>query len=154
MALRDDGNGGSAAATNTPIRLSGIGAYDPPPGDNEEHDSEAPLATDGDPSTAWPTSQYRSNLSGFKDGVGLVLDAGRAVEPEAITVTSTTPGFPAEIRAGNSASGPFDRRVSDSQTVAERTTFQLRDANARYFVVWITEITAGSRVEITEVTAR
>jgi hypothetical protein len=153
MELREDGDG-SAAATNTPIPLRGIRAYDPPPGDNEEHDGEAGLATDGNEGTAWPTSEYRSNLSDLKDGVGLVLDAGRAVAPKEITITTTTPGFPAEIRAGNSATGPFEDVVAESQTVAGPTTFDLSDAEARYFVVWITEVPAGTRVEINEVTAR
>jgi serine/threonine-protein kinase len=150
MELRN-GGGGPAAATNTSIRLAGISAYDPPPGDNEEHDAEAPLATDGDQTTAWRSSEYRSNLSALKPGVGLVLDARRQVEPKSITITSTTPGFTAEIRAGDSRSGPFDV-VSDSQTVSERITYELNDAKARYFVVWITEIPAGTRAEINEVT--
>jgi eukaryotic-like serine/threonine-protein kinase len=153
MELRDDGNGGSAAAGNAAIPLSGVGAYDPEGGDGE-HDDEAPLATDGDSTTAWPTEEYDSGLSSLKEGVGLVLDARREVEPDTITMSSTTPGITAEIRAGNSPSGPFDQRVSDSQTVAERTTYQLADAKARYFVVWITEIPAGARAKITEVTAR
>ena len=152
MALRDDGGGGSAA-TNTPIKLTGIGAYDPFPGDNEEHDAEAPQATDGDASTSWSTEEYRSGLSSLKDGVGLVLDARRDAEPSTITVSSTTPGFTAEIRTGNSASGPFDDKASDSMTVRERTTFELTDADARYFVVWITEVPPGTRASITEVTA-
>jgi eukaryotic-like serine/threonine-protein kinase len=153
MALRDD-DGGTAGATNAPIRLVGLRAYDPPPGDNEEHDAEAPLATDRDPSTGWPSSNYRTNLSGFKEGVGLVLDARREVEPKSITITSASPGFTAEIRTGRSPSGPFDDVVSDSQTVGERTTFALRDAKARYFVIWITEILGGTHAEINEVTAR
>jgi eukaryotic-like serine/threonine-protein kinase len=154
MELRDDGNGGSAAAGNAAIRLSAVDAYDPPPGDNAEHDDEVPQATDGDPATAWRTEEYQSDLSQLKEGVGLVLDARREVEPDTITVTSTTPGITAEIRSGDSPSGPFEQRVSNSQTVAERTTYQLNDANARYFVVWITEISAGTRAEIAEVTAR
>jgi hypothetical protein len=152
MALRDDGDGG-AAATNAPIRVAGVGAYDPDGGDGE-HDDEAPLATDGDPSSFWRTERYRSNLSDFKSGVGLVLDARREVEPDTVTVASTTPGFTAEIRTGASPSGPFETRGSGSQTVGVRTTFRLNGASARYFVVWITEIPAGTRAEITEVTAR
>jgi serine/threonine-protein kinase len=151
MALRDDDE--PAAATSPPIRLVGVTAYDPEGGDGE-HDDEAPLATDRDPGTAWHSSNYRSNLSGFKEGVGLVLDARREVEPETITLTSGAPGFTAEIRTGNSTTGPFDEVVSGSQTVSDRTTFTLSGAKARYFVVWITEILAGTRAEINEVVAR
>jgi serine/threonine-protein kinase len=153
MALRDGDGDGSAEATGSSIRLAGIAAYDPEGGDGE-HDDEAPRATDGDRSTFWRSSNYNSDLSSFKNGVGLVLDAKREVEPTTITLTSTAPGFTAEIRSGDSPSGPFEDRVSESQTVGERTTFQLNDATARYFVVWITEIAGGTRAEITEVTAR
>jgi serine/threonine-protein kinase len=153
MALRDNDNS-PAAATGSAIKLTGIGAYDPPPGDNDEHDAEAPEATDGNESTSWVSSEYRSNLSDLKEGVGLVLDAQREVEPKTITLTSNTPGFTAEIRAGAGPTGPFEQPVSASQTVQQRTTFELNDASARYFVVWITEIPAGTRAEINEVTAR
>ena len=151
MALRDDGGG--AAATTQPIRFVGVGAYDPPPGDNDEHNAEAPEATDGNVSTSWSSEKYDSDLSALKDGVGLVLDARREVEPSTLTLTTTTPGFTAEIRTGTSSTGPFDDKVSDSQTVGERTTFELTDAKARYFVVWITEIPGDTRAEINEVTA-
>jgi hypothetical protein len=82
-----------------------------------------------------------------------VLDARREVEPERITLTSSTPGFEAEIQAGDSPQGPFET-VSQSKTVEPTTTYELDDASGRYFVVWITEISAGTRAEITEVTAR
>jgi serine/threonine-protein kinase len=154
MALQDDGNGGSAAATNPLIPLTGVGAYDPDGDDGEEHDDEAPLATDRDPSSAWTSSTYNSNLSSFKSGVGLVLDAQRDVKPETMTLRSSAPGFTAEIRTGSSPSGPFETRASGSRTVGERTTFRLNGVSARYFVVWITEIPAGTRAEVAEVTAR
>jgi serine/threonine protein kinase len=153
MALRDGDGGGPAAAGNPPIRLTGVGAYDPQGGDGE-HDDEAPEATDGNQSTSWRSSNYNSNLSDFKNGVGLVLDARREVEPETFTLTSTAPGFTAEIRTGASPTGPFEDLVSSSQTVSERTTFDLKNAKARYFLVWITEILAGTHAEINEVVAR
>jgi eukaryotic-like serine/threonine-protein kinase len=152
MALLDDNDGdGTAGATNTPIRLTGIGAYDPEGGDGE-HDDEAARATDRDPSSFWRSSLYNSNLSDLKSGVGLVLEAPREVEPTEITLTTNTPGFTAEIHAGDRPDGGFEP-ISGSQTVAARTTFSLEDVSARYFVVWITEIPAGTRAEINEVRA-
>ena len=85
------------------------------------------------------------DFSNSKDGVGLVLDARREAEPRAITVLSETPGFQAEIRAGNSRQGPF-RTVSESQTVESETSFQLNEAKARYFVVWITDLNGRARI--------
>jgi predicted Ser/Thr protein kinase len=142
LALRD--GDGSPSTTNTRISVQGVGAYDPEGGDGE-HDDEAPNATDGQASTYWTTETYQ-DFSNSKEGVGLVLDARREVEPSTITVVSETPGFQAEIRAGASAQGPFEEQVSDSQTVEGETSFELNGARARYFVVWITDLDGRARI--------
>jgi hypothetical protein len=148
LALREDDDDPQAAPTR-PVPLTGIGAYDPEGGDGE-HDDEAGLATDGDLSTFWLTESYRSGLN--KPGVGLVLDAGDTVKPRTMTVTTDTPGFTAEIRAGDSPQGPWEP-VSQSRTIQNRHRYTLENADARYFLVWITEIDSGSK-HVNEVTAR
>ncbi len=148
MALRDDSDDPQAAPTR-PIGLTGTSAYDPD-GDNSEHDDEVRLATDGDLSTYWSTETYRSGLG--KPGVGLVLDARETVEPKTMTVTTDTPGFTAEIRAGDSPEGPW-KPVSQSRTIQNRHRYTLENAEARYFLVWITELDSGSK-HVNEVTAR
>jgi serine/threonine protein kinase len=145
MALLDDNNGdGTAGATNTPIRLAGVAAYDPEGGDGE-HDADAPDATDGQFATYWTTETY-NDFENTKQGVGLVLDARREVDPDVLTIRTDTPGFTAEIRAGDDAGGPFDRVVSESKTVVDRTEFELDNASARYFVVWITALDSLAHV--------
>jgi serine/threonine-protein kinase len=150
LALRD-GDDDPQAAPTRPIPLSGIGAYDPPPGDDAEHDDEAGLATDGDQSTFWRTERYDSGLTSIKEGVGLVLDAQSTVSPRTMTVTTDTPGFTLEIRAGESPEGPFET-VSSSREIDRRVRFNLRDAESRYFLVWITELEGTGHVN--EVAAR
>jgi eukaryotic-like serine/threonine-protein kinase len=154
--VRDNGNspsGSPPANGSAPIALSGVGAYDPPPGNGQEHDAEAPNATDGNRSTYWETEHYRSSLASLgKRGVGLVLDAGRAVTVHHVTVTSDTPGFTAEIQIGDSRDGPF-RTVSAAKTVGAQTTFDLSDAHGRYLVVWITDLGSLSSAHVNEVTA-
>jgi serine/threonine-protein kinase len=134
----------------TPVALAGVTAHDPPPGDGEEHSDEASLATDGDPATYWRTESYDASLSMLKPGVGLVLDAEGSTVSE-LTVTTDTPGFTAEIRAGSSPDS-FDTTVSGAQTVESETTFELEQTDARYLLVWITELESGS-AHINEVTA-
>jgi eukaryotic-like serine/threonine-protein kinase len=139
-------------SASKPVRLLGVGAFDPPPGDGAEHDAAAPRAVDGVSTTRWQTEHYRGDTLG-KPGVGLVLDAGRTVHVSRITVISDTPGFRAEIRAGDSATGGF-KTVSGANTVGGSTTFVLQDASARYFVVWITGLPAGGdSVDVNEVHA-
>ena len=150
LALRDRGGGGG----NAPIRLVASNAYDPG-GDGQEHDELVQNATDGNPSTSWETERYHSVTFGnLKDGVGIVLDAGRSVKLRALTVVSDTPGFIADVKAGASSNGPFDT-VSSSQTVGGRTTFQLSVPVAeRYYLVWITRLAPDApRTDISEVTA-
>jgi hypothetical protein len=137
----------------TVVLLRAITAYDPF-GTNGENDAEAPWATDGKTSTYWATERYVDAPKLDKPGVGLVLDAGSAVVVRRLTVVTTTPGFVAEIRAGP---GPtrFPYVVSRSQTVAARTTFVLRGAAHRYYLLWITRLGAGfSMARIAEVAAR
>ncbi len=137
---RDDGTGGAATAET--VELSGVGAYDPDGGDGE-HDDEAGLATDGDPATFWRTSRYRSQLSAFKSGVGVVLEAKG--KPEQLGLTTDTPGFTAEIQAGDSPDGPFET-VSESKVVGASTTWKLNRTDARYYVVWITQLVGSAHV--------
>jgi tRNA A-37 threonylcarbamoyl transferase component Bud32 len=146
--VRDVAGAARGSALARPIELAGVGAYDPYGGDGE-HDDEAPQATDGNPDTDWPTEGYTSGLQ--KEGVGLVLDAGKAVQLKELTVKTSTPGFTAEIRSGGSQEGPFETRVGKSAQATETTKWELAGAAARYYVIWITEL--EDRVRITEVTA-
>jgi hypothetical protein len=152
LLLRDDGDPGAnanAAGGGEAVAISAITAYDPE-GSGGEHDEDAPLATDGEPGTFWRTETYEDQLSLIKSGVGLVVDTADAAVSE-LKVSTDTPGFTAEIRAGGSPQA-FEQTVSGPQTVGEETTFELEETDARYLLVWITELEGGS-AHINEVTA-
>jgi serine/threonine-protein kinase len=155
LIFRND-NGGAPAGGGSggSVHLRGIGAYDPIGGDGE-HDADAPKATDGKPSTYWPTESYRTAPSLGKAGVGLVVDAGKQVDLHQLSFTTSTPGLTAEILAGNSPSGPFDAVVGPSQTVSGgRAEYAIGGGTYRYYVVWITQLGDGFRnAHINEVTA-
>jgi eukaryotic-like serine/threonine-protein kinase len=123
------------------VRLAGVAAYDPE-GTGGEHDSEVPLATDGNPSTYWTTEDYRDFS---KSGVGLVVESRPAAALDELTITSDTPGFPAKIRASNSPGGGFVA-VSDEETVEATTTFDLdtKDKAYRYYLIWLRLPDGGS----------
>jgi eukaryotic-like serine/threonine-protein kinase len=147
MELRDDGDG-SAAATGGAIRMTALRDHDPFGDDDAEHPEDVPNATDGRFETSWTTQDYSSF---DKPGVGIVLDAGETVEPETFSIRTDTPGYTAHIRAGDSESGPF-RRISPGLEVTDGIEFELTDAEARYFVVWITNVVGVAHVN--EVRAR
>ena len=115
-----------------------------------------PLATDGNPDTAWQTEsyQYPNGSLGPKSGVGLVVAASRPVSPKEITVKTQSPGFDAEIKAGDSPTGPFTA-VSGGQQTSSETTFPIHDGTTdRYYVIWITARgSTGRRAYVNEVTA-
>jgi eukaryotic-like serine/threonine-protein kinase len=152
LALQGIHVGGGAPAEAARIDLLGVGSWDPFGPDKEEHSAAAPNATDRNRSTYWSTEHYRSFT---KPGVGVVLDAGRSVKPHGITITTDTPGFTAEIQAGNDRTGLDFHAVSSEQTINGTTTIELDLHLAqRYFVVWITKLPPGSdTVHINEVTA-
>jgi serine/threonine-protein kinase len=135
----------------TVVPLSAIGAYDPY-GTNGENDAIAPRATDGKVATYWETERYRDAPSLDKPGVGLVLDAGSPVTIRRLTVITTTPGFSAEIKAGD-APTRFAAVVGGSRTVAAHTTFVLHGRAYRYYLLWITRLGAFDTARVSEVRA-
>jgi eukaryotic-like serine/threonine-protein kinase len=135
------GNGSKGGGSGgSPPHLTAVTAYDPQGGDGE-HDDKAGLATDSSPDTYWETEHYRTAPSLGKDGVGLVLDAGRSVQLRQLGFSTSTPGLTAEIRAGDSRDGPFDTVVAGSQVVAgDQVTFRIASGEHRYYVIWITRL--------------
>jgi eukaryotic-like serine/threonine-protein kinase len=122
------------------VELRAVTAYDPE-GDGGEHNEAARLATDGDSSTYWETEHYASqDFGGLKSGVGLVIDAGKAVKLAKLGVSTDTPGFTALVRAGASSQGPFTD-VASSQTVNGATVYSLHVPKPeRYYLLWITRL--------------
>jgi predicted Ser/Thr protein kinase len=150
LGLRGSSSGGT---NGPPVHLTASNAYDPQ-GDGREHDEEVANATDGRPATFWETERYANvDFGNLKDGVGIVLDAGRPVRLGSVTVVSDTPGYVAKIEAGASSSGPFDS-VSQSKTAGGTTVFPLTVPTARrYYLVWITRLAPGfPRTHVNEVT--
>ena len=142
--------GGSAG---TAVNLSGVGDAYSAPGHPDSHADTAASATDGSAATYWYTQTYGDQaFGGLLTGLGLVVDAGSAVKLAHLTVTTPTPGFTAEIQAGDSATGPFVAD-SSSQTVNGTTTFPLYGKTAQYYVVWITQLPPERYAKISEVTA-
>jgi serine/threonine-protein kinase len=142
-----------ASAPSKPVQVQGLTAYDPE-GDNSEHDDDAGLATDGNPTTAWTTEQYRPG--GFaKTGVGLVLRAPRRAALGKMTVDGAGTPFSAVIEASDSPDDGFVT-VSDRQDVSGSTTFSLdtHGKSYRYYMVWLRLPSHEGQAAISEVRAK
>jgi hypothetical protein len=147
------GTGGSSAGS-TPVHMRGVTSYDPVGQEQQFFGATAPNATDGNPATAWQSQTYGTTaFGGLKDGFGLVLASPGSVALKSLTVTTSTPGFVAEIESGTSQSGPF---VVDSasRTVGGKTTFTLEGNSGSYWLVWLTQLGPQRTAAITNVTAR
>ena len=141
------GGGGGGTAT-----VRATTAYDPfgtgAPGENNQY---AYRATDHDEATYWPTERYYDEQLN-KKGVGLVLQAGGSGALKQLVVTTDTPGFTAEIRAGDSQDS-FPDLVSGPQVVSSSTTFSISGSTHPYYLVWITSLGAHQVVHVNEVRA-
>lgn len=142
-----DGGGSGAAGSIGAVKLTAVEDYDPQ-GDRSEHPESVAKATDGDASTFWTTETYRTFS---KPGVGLILDAGKAVSIEHLQIVSDEPGFTAEILAGDNPTGGFVP-FSEEQEIGRRTTLELAGGESyRYYVIWITD--PNRRAHVNEVRA-
>ena len=142
--LPEGAGGGGGDGGETAVTLRAVTDFDPEGGDGE-HPEDVPAATDGDEATYWTTETY-SDFS--KSGVGVVLAAASPVSLTRLVITSDTPGFTAEIRAGDRRQGPFEP-VSEGQRVSRRASFDLEtDGERRFYLVWITD--PNSRAHVNE----
>jgi hypothetical protein len=154
LLLRDDGGTPFVAktASSGPVQLQGLGAYDPE-GDGSEHGEDAHFATDHDGTTSWDTETYNNFQKG---GVGLVLQAPRAVALSKLTVQSVGSNFDAQIKAGSDSGGPFADVSGDFQPVGAAKSFSIdtHGKKYRYYLVWLKLPFEGGQAKISEVTAR
>ena len=149
--LQDDGDTSTGTASGGPsdggtvVRKVTATAFDPAPGDGEEHDSEAKLAVDGDPATAWTTSGYDQNFGpgGLKPGVGLVLDLGSSQSVTSVEVR--VDGGPTTVQllaAGETppatVEGLAEAAAGDGTGTLTLTPKEPLDA--RYVVLWLTSV--------------
>ncbi len=142
------------------IEIAGVRDFDPQGDPPEENPDLAPLAVDGDATTAWATQTYFDQFGpppGLKTGIGMVLDLGESQEVSQVDLT--TLGSPMEVSYYLSDDDPT--AVAGLQPVATgsvaddslRTTLD-EPATGRYLVVWITAlppIGSDFRAEIAEV---
>ena len=137
------GGGGGGGGGGETLRAS-ASDFDPYTGDGE-HPEEAPLAVDGDETTAWGTSTYQTAISDIKPGVGLLFDLGEAKEVGEVEVQLGTPGASFELRASDSV-GENETAFDLIQTVDEAeavSSIDTQGAKHRYWLVWITALPGG-----------
>jgi hypothetical protein len=147
---RPSGTSRSPATGTSPTRVEVARAdsFDPAGDDRRENPGQAPLAIDGDRTTAWRTEGYNQNFGpgGIKPGVGLILDLGRPQEVGRLTVTLAPTGDSTLSIYG--ADGPMPSeltgwtKLTDPKTASDRASFNLQGSH-RYLLIWFTSLPQG-----------
>jgi hypothetical protein len=152
-----ESSGTATTATLEPIRDLVADDFDPQGDPQEENPDEAPLAVDGDPTTAWTTETYKQQLgpAGLKTGVGLTIDLGATHDVSEVDLTlSGTTGL--QLFVTDTAPDTL-RGLTPAATVTATAHQEVTldtPASGRYVTVWLTELPAvsgGFRGEVAEV---
>jgi len=153
------GDGSEQATETRRLGIAGVRALDPE-GDGEEHDEEAALVADRDPSTSWTTMEYYDPLELQKSGVGLVLDLGAPADVSEVVVLPKGGPTDFEVRVSQrpgTSPAAFEEFDGTSNATGPTTLRVAEPVRARYVLVWLTELPAvdgNYRGSIGEVTVR
>lgn len=142
--------GTETAAQPRVVAPAAVTAFDPEGSGpiTDENPESVPLATDGDPQTAWRTVGYNDGpvLAPFKSGVGLLLDLGEEQEVADVRVRLVGSGYDVQLLAAEPGadipSSPDGLTTVDTATgVSGRVTLAGDEAvTTRYLVVWLTAV--------------
>ena len=145
----------SGSAAGSPIRVAAITGFDPQ-GDGAEKNALAPLAIDGNATTAWTSDTYHTaQFGGLKKGVGLLLDLGAPTPVHRVAVIVGGSGSALELRTatGNTLAG--SAVVAQASNVSGTAHLTLAaPVTTRYLIVWFTAAppsSGGFRVSVNEV---
>jgi hypothetical protein len=128
--------------------LSQAHSFDPPPGDGSENESQTHFAIDTDPTTAWHTETYaRADFGGLKSGVGLLIDAGKAIAPRQVEVDFAAPGESFQIRSADTVATTTNGFALQGTAVATNAAAVVAITDTkphRYWLLWLTNLPAIS----------
>jgi putative peptidoglycan lipid II flippase len=118
--------------------------FNPYGSDQHENPGLVPLATDGDPTTAWTTLDYSSPTMSGKRGVGLRLDLGTPRTFSSVSLVLVGNGTTLELRAGDNGDlnsiTPY-KRVALAILAPGTITLRIPGGvTARYLVVWLKQL--------------
>jgi serine/threonine-protein kinase len=124
-------------------------------GDGREHPNAAKAVLDNDPNSSWDSETYRSSLADAgKRGVGIYVDARPTAAARRIGIDTTTPGWDGAIY-GAAKGPPKDlkgwKKLADVRSAGRRERVALSGERYRYFLVWVTELPEGGKVDIPEI---
>ena len=123
----------------------------PGQGDNREL---AANTIDGDPQTSWVSEAYPDpSFGGSKPGIGLAFDLGQERDVRGVTLELARGGLAVELYASDelpaesrSPAAWGEPRASQNDTLSQQP-FTFNTTSQRYWLVWITGLSAGASDE-------
>ncbi|MCW2920803.1 MAG: serine/threonine protein kinase [Thermoleophilia bacterium] len=134
-----------AKGPDRPIAVASVAAFDPEPGDGDEHSDTKDNVFDGDPATTWGTDGYDTrDFNRLKPGVGLMLQLAQDADVRDVQIQTNLPGWTMEVRVADTPSSELDgwKRVSKAVAVNDgmKVPVDLDGNETRYVLLWITKL--------------
>jgi hypothetical protein len=148
-----------------PVPVAAVQAFDPDDDGGGENPELAPLAVDGNATTAWETMRYFDGpvLAPYRSGVGILLDLGQEFDVADVGVRLVGGPYDVQLLAAPAGSSPPVsvaglQTVNTQRGVSDDIAFQTEQpVNSRYVVVWLTAlppVEGGFRGGVAEVVVR
>ena len=133
-----------------------VSVFDPADPDAGDNADLAPDAADGDPQTQWRSEAYENpDFDDEREGIGLIFDLGDERDVRGINLDLVRGGLDVEIYASSTPppemAGPEawgEPRASQAATLSQHP-FRFSSTTERYWLVWITGLSADSAGEYT-----
>jgi eukaryotic-like serine/threonine-protein kinase len=154
QAMRGEDESSGAEAVRW--RVETVTLFDPSEPDGGDNPDLAPLAADGDVQTAWVSEPYADRtFVDDKEGVGLVFDLGDERSVRGMELVLVRGGLDVEVYATSELPDPRfglgswgDIRAAQTDIQREQP-FQFSPISQRYWLVWITGLSASSTGDYT-----
>ncbi|MFT7473912.1 MAG: serine/threonine protein kinase [Verrucomicrobiales bacterium] len=122
------------------VRSSGFD----PLGDNNEHNDQASLALDGDPTTFWRTESYATSAFGqIKEGVGLIVEFEEPRSMKDLQILANRVGWSAELYEADVAGGSFEDwgdPIAEFSDLGTEQTLDVPDISVPALLLWVTDL--------------
>ncbi len=129
-----------------PVGIVSATLYDPSPNSDGTEARKITESYDNNPTTAWPTDQYKRNATfgNLKKGLGIAYYFGRPVSLRRVEILTDKPGCDLEILAGDRPNSPDPASYRVVATVSNLGTSQTvtlpPGPSAQYYIVWVTKL--------------
>ena len=145
IKTKHSGQGLPPATTATPYPAQHLSAFDPPPGDGQEHDELLPNLEDNDPATVWYTSSYNDLDLAPKSGVGVLFDLGRPrpVGSFLFETPAADTGFLFQVKVGDDPMALVSQPGKTYTAATKMDEALPHPVTGRYVLLWITRVKPG-----------